>query len=1319
VATLNALSRTVATLNQARFVTDLHVQLVDGNQVVSLCWYARVPFVGHLISYIFYYLYDGKPIQAAVAKLLDKYQQNLNQDVAKVLQEETHADEIYQVSLKLGECFDQFVALTSQPLLKKSLNYEEVFPRAVTGPRGTVAGDLGALCVRVDNLKRAMKFERQAQDTTLHAHLESTLQGIETAFKNILRSFIKEGATDENLAITQIGAIYQELVGVRSQFGIAFDPAHDWLEVERTTFWGPTAMLGKGAKNNVDEGEVKAAFRMSKLASHALAWENLSRSLHPHLCEFVEEYRARFKMSLLDFCTSCWRTEDFLKIKRSYQKIETIISQTYAVGKTLKMPRQTRYLLFDLENLIAPATFSAARFSLNNVSEDRDALGIMARLHRLIQEIQPKLSGPSRAIAHRILDIAEKYQALVEKEKSVGKTVAELKISVEELQAKVNQLNEMERYSQAEELLPQVQRYNRQVAVFAPFAPHLRRPLTAILLDLQKKCDFASFTEEGREKVVQEMTYQEMTDLVKKYPNASGIVEKVRASRAPQMMASMLKSLSKQLVDYQSKLEAGIQKEQDKLQTDETLTAKDKNRLLYEKGAPERLKIVKDKLLQMEQEATTQVPPQNLDQTLHYLHTQQEALLLILAIADPSFIYAIQLPCTSFYVEGKEIRSWDYESIGANCPCSIHQTLQKSYFSSQYYALMQYPQEFDSYVEVKEIFDVLVEHDLVKAANFLLLMSTRPEVRRARVTPFLLRLQDATTLDGKPFAKLSSYFRKQELLNLAARLLPDTSAAELAEEVTLFQGKSWEEVDQTIISSFTFDPKKQHTPENVKLRDAAGWMMENPYFQQKYPQLAAHSRKVYEQLVPNILDFLPQDVITQIFAYVHGEEVKVVSKGWNARFAISAAALVPYRFGVFAGHLQQQLITKCNDELEAAKSMGLLMLDELQVLKQKKVAKIPSTVEESKLYLNEQLHDLVKIFAKMPSSVTKQMCIVEFDTSHILFGRPSNIDLSPLSCLVARSFKESRAWHWYHTTIGGPKRPKPKIYQGSGLPDFVHSTKRVKNRLLRIAEKNPEAVLDWIVQTPMTITYSGERKAWKEFIQGLVQLSGEKYPQEQDPFAIFKNSEKKDVFLQSHLDGAKDVPLDLPLAPHKVPIAIESIQNVTIKEDVMLKLAMRLAEEYYFGPDHVEPDDSANENEVLFCFLCQKIHDSGLALKSKFIAKVALQIAPGEMLAGRSATQWATTIPDTTIREKTLHQIATTLFQNAKNLPDIIQIFEFVQDRSSLAQEMVNFIDQKMFELANPHALLHYIADEPLRKTAETLLNVRLVPQSTEKREKV
>lgn len=38
------------------------------------------------------------------------------------------------------------------------------------------------------------------------------------------------------------------------------------------------------------------------------------------------------------------------------------------------------------------------------------------------------------------------------------------------------------------------------------------------------------------------------------------------------------------------------------------------------------------------------------------------------------------------------------------------------------------------------------------------------------------------------------------------------------------------------------------------------------------------------------------------------------------------------------------------------------------------------------------------------------------------------------------------------------------------------------------------------------------------------------------------------------------------------------------------------------------------------------------------------------------------------------------------------------------------FIDQKLFELENPRLLLRYITDESLRKTAETLINVKLKP---------
>jgi hypothetical protein len=1267
VTILSALSRTNATLNQAQFVTDLYVQPVNGNQVLSLCWYARVPLLGNIISYIRYYLCDGTPMQAAALELLGNYQLDLNKDVAKVLKEESRAEEVYQASLKLNACFDRFAALTTQPSLNKSLNYTAFFPTAVPRPEGDISTALRALCVRVDNLKKAMNFETQLQDTTFHAHLVNALQEIETAFKNALGNFIKEGALNEDLAITQMGTIHQDLVAVRSRLGIAPDPSQDWLEMGNTTW-------GNRARGTVDESELKVAFRMGKLASHILAWENLRRSLHPHLCKFVEEYRPRFKASVDDFCS---QGGDLKKIKRSYQTIEAIISQTSDIEEALKMPRKAKRLLFELENLVAASTFSQAKSTLRKCFENRDVLKVMDRLQQLIEEIQPKLLGPSRPIAARVLNIATQYRSLLEKEKKIGKTIPELTMHVKQLQTDVDQLTEIKRYDKAEETLLQIQRYHKQIAAVAPFASHLMRYLTAVLLDLQKKCDFASFTEQDQETVVQQMTYQAMTALLKKHPRVAHIVEKVLARRTPQVMVSLLQSLYQQLVTYSSQLENQIQQKRDE----------------------EKMASVKEKLLQMELEAQTQVPPQNLEQTLDYLHKQQEALVLVLALAPPTFIDSIQLPCTSFYIEGKAIGRFDSKKIDSDCRCSIHQNLKKSYLLSHYFALEHDPQGFDfKTLEVKKIFDILLELDLVKAANFLLLLPIHENDMRTIATPLILQLREITVQGGEPFAKLGSYPQKQKLLSLAARLLPDTDAAEFAHEVNLssFQGNSWEKIDKTIISSFTFDPQTRYTPETVQLRDAVGWIMGNRYFQQKYPALAANSQKLYWQLAPNILDSLPQEIFNQIFGYLHNEEVKAVSKIWNACFATSVAALVPHRFANFVDHLHKQLEEKAEDQLAELRESNIFVLEDLEKIKKKKVEKLPSTVEESKLYVNEQLQDVVKILAKLPPYITKRRVdLARCNTRYILFGRLSS--KFPSTCMVLKSFRESRAWHWYHASIEG----------STNNPYDSPFGKKAKNYLLLIAEKNPEAVLDWIVKYERERTDYWEWKR-KDFLIGLVQLSHEKKPQSEDPFAIFQNSAKKDGFLRKNLVSRQ---VGFYLNKFAIPAAIESIQDVTIKKEVLFFFALTLLKEGNFAPRFIEAKEAPCNDEALFYSLCWKIHNLGSEAESQFIAKVALEIgADASTRAGRSAVQVATTIPDEAIREETLYQLVRPLFQSSKNLPDIIQAFEFLKNRSSLGQEMVNFINQKMAELENPRMLLQYITDEPLRKTAETLINLKFKP---------
>ncbi len=1298
MATLNLLQRTCTALNQAQYLTDLNVQVVEGKKVLALCWYAQIPLLGRLVSYICYCIYEGQPIQQALKEILDQHQQELNLSVANILLQnpETFSNQIYDSSVKLGHCYDRFTALTGQGAPEKSrLNYSQVLPMASPSNSSHLVGDLSALCNKVSNIHRATLFYTQSPTEELRTQLIERYRSGQKELKALLCDFVKfaEEVT-EDLAIAQIDVIYQRLQEIKRQLHLEGDPAQDWinfdqlLETEKGSFW------------EFKESELIKARRMGKLAIKLISCGSVAQSFYNQLCGFVGEYRKRFKVNIKDYICHSAKESELQKLKALYQKIDKITSQTYQIGRLLKVSANINRTLFDLENIFVDPAFSRAKSQLRKFSNDPKDLILLTRLDQLIQELNPTLQGQSKKIAQRVTDIAQTYLALQAAEKKAGMTVSELKTRAMHLKNK--NWTYLEKFEEAEEILQEIQRLQGKIADLAPFVPHLMRHLQGVLKEVQGSLDFPFFPEDAQLQILRALSYEKLEKVVKKYPQTEKMVERVLAQRVPGVVAAMIKdlreqirlyflasakivdSLSKRIRDYRDGSPEDLPQNKDLL-----LNAYIKEKKSLEQALSKK-DVVCEKLLQMHEEALTQVPPQDLTQAMDYLKKQQEVLVLALSLIEPVVFKNIALSCTPSYITGKNMNKT--KKVGQGCSCEIHRALKKSLLLSRYYKMMRSHDTklFKESDVVREMFDVLLECDPMKAANLLLRMPRGTPTEISTVKSYLLKIKDKTTSQGgQPLAKLPTCPEKQQLLNLASRLFDDTPLAELAEELDLpwFKEKTWKEIDSTIVSQF-HEFKKSLSPfEMLQLRDAAAWIMRSPHFIEKEPLLVAHCKKIYELLAPNILS-LPLDLLSYIYSYETAASHLIVSKEWNSNFAVFNARKTPLRFSELVNGVQEQL-----ESYQVEEILLTPVVEKLKGMNLKPLKNVPENIEEVKVFVQSRLKELVYVLSPLPRSHLKKLDITPFHTNYLLFGKTSPKPGD--SCLVKKSFKESRVWNWYNAT----KPSWPGANPANGRFDIKGQTRR---RLQLLAETAPEAVLDCILNNPAS-WFHENCEEMDALLRYLISLSRQQHPSSCDPFAIFPPSDKKDIFLQDMIRRRENI-----LSGHDILHIVDAIQNRGLKELALIGIAsgfIRLG----IDPLHLDQLDPTKEKEALALQCFQKMKELGGDIPISKTISFLVNDSDGGTIAGKSLVMLATQIPDGTIRDQTLKRLLSNLKDSSVSvLEELVLALEFIHDKAQFGLDLFIFIIVNKFKLKNPRALLRYIVDENYRKAAETILNVEL-----------
>ena len=108
---LNDLSHDYNILSQARYVTDLSITSNENTKILSLQWYAKIPFFGHIVSYIRYLVCHPSMIQRQLIELKKNYESDFKASIINDLEDkQTNRNQIeqtYQRYLLIQQLFSQ------------------------------------------------------------------------------------------------------------------------------------------------------------------------------------------------------------------------------------------------------------------------------------------------------------------------------------------------------------------------------------------------------------------------------------------------------------------------------------------------------------------------------------------------------------------------------------------------------------------------------------------------------------------------------------------------------------------------------------------------------------------------------------------------------------------------------------------------------------------------------------------------------------------------------------------------------------------------------------------------------------------------------------------------------------------------------------------------------------------------------------------------------------------------------------------------------------------------------------------------------------